>query len=201
MGIEILINEFLNHFYTYEELAEYLNMNYNLVEYILDNHSGDKKEQVERHKRIINSYDETDDSINIETSDDIKIVDLANYIINNNSSLRQTAKAFKISKTSVGEYMNERLPKISIKLYKQVFEVLMSHKSLSMKYKKRQDELAKEIDMLYSGMRLVEISESLGKSMCSIQRDLTNRSVLFNEKMNAQIKQKLCNNKRYGTKK
>ena len=46
-----------------------------------------------------------------------RIFEEAHYIISNNATIRETAKAFKVSKTLIHLDVTERLKKINIKLY------------------------------------------------------------------------------------
>lgn len=193
MDSNIIVEEYLNHFYTYEELATYLNEDLDRIAYILNTVGGRYGKLVKQHKAIIDRYNSGDLEDNIETTEDHKIVELANYIIKNNSSLRKTAKAFKISKSSVGEYMSEALPKISITLYKQVFDILMEHKSLSAKYRSRSKEISKEMDLLDGGLTLGEIATKMDKTFSAVQRDLAIRTEIISPKMNKDIKIRLRN--------
>lgn len=54
---------------------------------------------------------------------------LANYIIEQNATVRQTAKVFDISKSTVHKDVTERLQKYSPNLYEQCRQVLMQNKS------------------------------------------------------------------------
>ena len=51
-------------------------------------------------------------------------IQLAEYIIENNSTVRATAKIFGISKSTVHKDLTERLKKVNPQLYKQVRKVL-----------------------------------------------------------------------------
>ena len=51
----------------------------------------------------------------------------AKYIIQTNKTIRETAKYFKISKSTVHKDLQTRLPLISKKLYKEVEEILTHH--------------------------------------------------------------------------
>ena len=57
-----------------------------------------------------------------------RAVAIANYIIDHNATVRQTAKKFGISKSTVHKDLTERLPKISPQLFKSVKEVLEENK-------------------------------------------------------------------------
>lgn len=57
-----------------------------------------------------------------------RAVSLARYIIENNATVRQTAKEFAISKSTVHKDVSERLFNINEALYKQVKAVLEQNK-------------------------------------------------------------------------
>ena len=194
MDEDIIVDEYLNHFYTYDELAEYLNVSIERVSYVLDTVGGKVGLLVKKHKSIIEAYDENDESLKVETELDSKIVDIANYIIATNSSVRETAKKYSLSKTTIGKYVNDKLPKISIKLYKKVFDVMQEHKSLSVKYKSHRDILDEELKCLDDNLTIEEIAESLNLSRNQVQRDLANRSKMLSKDLNKKIKKKLFNN-------
>jgi len=54
---------------------------------------------------------------------------LAQYIIENNATVRQTAKKFAISKSTVHKDVSERLRTINEGLYESVKQVLLQNKS------------------------------------------------------------------------
>lgn len=58
-----------------------------------------------------------------------RAVDIANYIISNNATVRQTAKQFSISKSTVHKDVTERLVNINPALAKQARKVLDVNKS------------------------------------------------------------------------
>lgn len=58
-----------------------------------------------------------------------RAVDIANYIISNNATVRQTAKQFSISKSTVHKDVTERLVNINPALAKQARKVLDINKS------------------------------------------------------------------------
>lgn len=53
-----------------------------------------------------------------------RAIDIANYIIDNNATVRQTAKAFGISKSTVHKDVTERLMQINSVLAKEARKVL-----------------------------------------------------------------------------
>lgn len=58
-----------------------------------------------------------------------RAVGIARYIIENNATVRQTAKAFGISKSTVHKDVTERLPQTNPGLAKEVRKVLDVNKS------------------------------------------------------------------------
>lgn len=58
-----------------------------------------------------------------------RAVEIANYIIESNSTVRQTAKKFGISKSTVHKDVTERLPEINPVLAKSARKVLDVNKS------------------------------------------------------------------------
>ncbi len=58
-----------------------------------------------------------------------RAIELARYIIDNNTTVRKTAKAFNISKSTVHKDVHERLKKINPTLYNDAQAVLEFNKS------------------------------------------------------------------------
>ena len=56
-------------------------------------------------------------------------MELAQYIIENNATVRKTAKIFNISKSTVHKDVHERLSKINPALYKEAQAVLEQNKA------------------------------------------------------------------------
>lgn len=57
-----------------------------------------------------------------------RAVILGQYIIENNSTVRKTAKVFGISKSTVHKDVSQRLPKIQPQLYPEVKKILEKNK-------------------------------------------------------------------------
>lgn len=57
-----------------------------------------------------------------------RAISFAEYIIETGATVRETAKEFHISKSTVHKDVTERLPKINSRLYKQVKDVLEKNK-------------------------------------------------------------------------
>lgn len=58
-----------------------------------------------------------------------RAVELAQYIIENNATVRSTAKIFNISKSTVHKDVHERLKRINPSLYKEAQRVLELNKA------------------------------------------------------------------------
>ena len=58
-----------------------------------------------------------------------RVIQLANYIISNNATVRQTAKHFGVSKSTVHKDVTERLYLINRVLYNEVQPVLAENKA------------------------------------------------------------------------
>lgn len=66
--------------------------------------------------------------VNISSFEE-RCVNLGNFIIENNSTVRETAKYFGISKSTVHKDITEKLLKINHSLYLEVEKVLQKNKS------------------------------------------------------------------------
>ena len=179
---EIIIEEYLNNWFTYEELAQYLCIAVDEVKNILNNkelithkYTDTKYDKIQNHTSHIYKYYNDNSDKGILNDEDKKIMSIANYIIINNASLRDTATHFSCGKSTVYDYINEKLPNISITKYKQVFDVLMSNKSFSINNKKIIEQVLTIYELLMSGMSCEEICENLSLSRSVVQRNLTAR--------------------------
>ena len=133
-----IVDEYLNNWFTREELAEYLCIDVSRVNEVLDNVSDKRvKDKIGVHARYISRYyEEMENQHEPFVTDANEIfIEIAKYMIENHASLRDTAEAFGLGKTTVYDYVHERLPGISIILYKQVFDVLNENKSFKAKMK------------------------------------------------------------------
>lgn len=81
-----------------------------------------------------------------------RAVEIANYIIETNTTVRETAKVFGVSKSTVHKDVTERLPKINPVLSKEVKLVLDKNKAerhlrgglaTKMKYKVQKSQIEK----------------------------------------------------------
>lgn len=58
-----------------------------------------------------------------------RTIDIANYIINKNATVRQTAKVFGVSKSTVHKDVTERLPKLNPMIFNKVKKILDKNKA------------------------------------------------------------------------
>jgi putative DeoR family transcriptional regulator (stage III sporulation protein D) len=58
-----------------------------------------------------------------------RVVDIGNYILNNGATVRDTAKVFGVSKSTVHKDVTERLPKVNQALATEVKKVLEVNKA------------------------------------------------------------------------
>lgn len=54
----------------------------------------------------------------------MRVFEIANYIVNNQATVREAALKFNVSKSTVHKDVSERLPMISYTLYNQVRDVV-----------------------------------------------------------------------------
>ena len=58
-----------------------------------------------------------------------RVIESATYIIEHNATVRQTAKQFGVSKSTVHKDVSQRLKYVNMSLYKDVKKVLETNKS------------------------------------------------------------------------
>lgn len=177
---QCIIEEYLNNWFTYEELAEYLCIELSDVKEILDNYCKNDdilNRKVKKHKCHIDKYYQTLKTGEEEPiiSNERRITEIADYIISNKMSLRKTAQIFGLGKSTIFDYVHEKLPYISILRYKQVFDVLMANKSFSTNNVRVMRQVLQTYDYLVSGLSTQEIHECQHLSRNVVQRNLTTR--------------------------
>ena len=172
---ECIIEEYLNNWFTYEELAQYLCIDVDKVMHTLNNIEDEKLlKKIVHHKELIDMYYSSDDEIK-PLEGYVEILLIADYIIKTHSSIRQTAQFFGIGKTTVLDKIHEKLPYISIRKYKEVFDVLMENKSFNTNNKEVIDQIVICYNLITNGISSQEICEKLGIGRNVLQRNLTTR--------------------------
>lgn len=191
-----IIEEYLSNWFTYEELAEYLCIDVDTVKYTLEEYVKLDKglaNKIRKHREYIEDYTEAELLGRREyISDDNKnYEDIAIYIIENKASLRQTAAYFHLSKTTIFDYIHEKLPTLSIRLYKQVFDVLMENKSFAPDKKEIMEQVLATYESFMRHGSCREVEEELGLSRNVVQRNLTTRLKKISKEKYEQVKQRL----------
>ncbi len=170
---QCIIEEYLNNWFTFQELADYLCIPLADVENALIKAGDTKTERkIREHARHINEYYENLGHDFFISSENQRYVDIANYMIDHQSSIRQTADFFGLGKTTIYDYVHEKLPSISIVLYKEVFDVLTQNKSFSTHSKRVIEQVLTSYNLLMQGKSSEEIA-SLHRNV--VQRNLTGR--------------------------
>lgn len=175
---QCIIEEYLNNWFTYEELAEYLCIPIEDVQKALDAACEvDSKlgAKIRKHTGYIQRYYAEKDSKPFVSEENKIYVTIAEYMIEHKASLNKTAKEFGIGKTTVFDYVHERLPEISIDLYKQVFDVLTHNKSFSTNNKRVIEQVLTSYELLMQGKSSSEIAEVQQVGRNVVQRNLTGR--------------------------
>lgn len=173
-----IVDEYLNNWFTREELAEYLCIDVSKVNEVLDNVNNQRvKNKIGVHARHISRYYEEMKNPHepFVTDGNFIEIEIAKYMIENHASLRDTADAFGLGKTTVYDYVHERLPGVSIILYKQVFDVLNENKSFSTNNRRVIEQVLTCYNMLMAGKSSEEIGEELGIGRNVVQRNLSGR--------------------------
>lgn len=177
---QCIIEEYLNNWFTYEELAQYLCIDLTEVENVLDcycNNDSVLNKKVSKHRWCIDKYYQVleNGGEDCPTNSDKRIVGIADYIIENKASLRATGKEFGLGKSTIFDYVHEKLPEESIIHYKKVFDVLMANKSFSTNNVRVVRQVLQTYDYLVSGLSTQEIQECQHLSRNVVQRNLTTR--------------------------
>lgn len=103
------------------------------------------------------------------------ILEIADFIIDNNSSTRKAAENFGISNYSVSDYMNKRLQQINFEKYKLVKIVLDGNKPKTIADPSVRKRILEEAKLINSGMTATEVAQYFGISVDVIHDDLTTR--------------------------
>lgn len=200
---KVIIEEYLNNWFTYEELAQYLCISVKIIDNILNNEeliynlykSKNKKEKIDLHKYFIDLYSSNPSYEKEQLTDKEKnILMIADYIVQNKSSIRLTANQFDIGKTTLFDWLNEKLPYISINKYRQVFSILMENKTTGVYSTAIQKQVLNCYDLLLSGYSSLQIQSKLKLSRNIVQRNLTNRLKIIDLEKHKKAKEILENN-------
>lgn len=191
-----IIEEYLSNWFTYEELAKYLCIDVDTVRYTLEEYAKLDKallNKINRHREHIEDYINAEllDRKDYISDENKSYEDIAIYIIKNNASLRQTAAYFHLGKTTIFDYIHEKLPTISIRLYKQVFDVLMENKSFAPDKKEIIEQVMATYESFMRHGSCREVEEELGLSRNVVQRNLTTRLKQISKEKYEQVELRL----------
>ena len=118
-----------------------------------------------------------------------KIIEIANYIIENNSSTRKAAEYFGISNATVFDWMNSYLKKMDVQKFLKVEEILKKNKPKTvddLDIKKRVLEAAKLITQNYTAE---QIAQRFNVSINVINEDLQTRLPRISIELYNQVKE------------
>ena len=174
---ECIVKEFLNNWFTYNELAEYLCIDESRVISVLSNKEidSDIKNKILKHDEHIKTYYNT---VDLEDYDkENENINMVEYMIENGLSLRDAENDdnIKKKKTAIHDYIRKKLPDESIKVYKEAFELLMEHKSFSTDNKKVIAQVLESYDKLLENKTIEEIALEQGIGRNVVQRNLDTR--------------------------
>ena len=194
---EMIIEEFLNNWFTYQELAQYLCISINDVKRaILKIEDKKTLSKIKKHHDLIEKY-YSNPVINKENYD-AEVIAIADYIINNHSSIRNTAEHFKLGKSTIHDKVHEKLPYIDIYKYKQVFDVLVENKSFNVNKKEIVEQVLSCYLLLKNGLFSQEICSKLNIGRNVLQRNLTTRLGKIDKEKALEVKEILKENQLSG---
>ena len=104
-----------------------------------------------------------------------KTIEIANYIIENNSSTRKAAEQFGISNATVSEWMNYLLKNLDYKKFLKVQEILIQNKPKTIEDIEVKKRVLKAAKLITQGYTVLEIANELGVSVNIINEDLQTR--------------------------
>ena len=105
----------------------------------------------------------------------IKTIEIADYIIENNSSTRKTAEYFKISNATVSYLMNALLKKLNPTKYLLVQNILRMNTPKTIKDDEIKDRVIKAAYLIKEGFTVDEIARSMNMTVNVINEDLQTR--------------------------
>lgn len=133
--------------------------------------------------------------IRVEEQEKMLILNIADYIIESKSSLRETANHFHIGKTTIGDYMKYKLPLISTDKTIQVSAIISSKTCTKELTDELKDRIYFEYELLMRGYTLKQIAYLLNANYPMVQRDLSSRIYRISDEMGDLAKEKLNSNK------
>lgn len=143
-------------------------------------------------------YDELGKLVEIAEQEAKLVLDIADYMIENNASYSKAAQKFNLSKKTICVKMKEKLPYISKSKSEEVNEIVEQHTSKSVKDDKSlQERVLFESEIFLRGYTLNEVAYLVNGSYSAIQRDLSKRLPQISEEKGQLVKTKLQYNQAY----
>jgi len=115
--------------------------------------------------------------------------EIADYIINNNSSTRKAAEYFKISNATVSTLMNELLPRLDQQRYLRVQSVLKGNKPKTITDELVKQRVIKAAELIKEGFTVEEIANALGVTVNIVNEDLQTRLPRISETLYKEVKE------------
>ena len=123
-----------------------------------------------------------------------KTFEIADYIINNNSSTRKAAQHFNVSNATVSVLMNDLLKKIDRERFLKVEMVLKNNKPKTVADIEVRERVIKVANLIIAGFTAEEIAKTLNVSINIINEDLQTRLLRVDEKLYKEVKLKQSSN-------
>jgi DNA-binding CsgD family transcriptional regulator len=118
----------------------------------------------------------------------IKTIEIADYIIENNSSTRKAAEYFKISNATVSFLMNSLLKNIDAEKYSMVKNILHNNTPKTVDNDFIRNRVIKVAVLIKEGFTVEEIAKSMNTTINVINEDLQTRLPRISRELYNEIK-------------
>ena len=125
-----------------------------------------------------------------------KTLEIADYIIENNSSTRKAAKHFNISNATVSDWMNFVLMKLDSKKFLKVVEILKGNRPKTVNDDEVKQRVFDAARLIKEGFTVEEIAKSMNVTINVINEDLQTRLPRMDEGLYKAVKTKQEENSR-----
>lgn len=117
-----------------------------------------------------------------------KTIEIANYIIENNSSTRRAAEQFGISNATVSEWMNYLLKNLDSKKFLKVQEILTQNKPKTIGDDSVKDRVLKAAELIKQNFTVEEIAKYFEVTVNVINEDLQTRLPRISKELYEEVK-------------
>lgn len=118
----------------------------------------------------------------------IKTIEIANYIIENNSSTRKTAEHFEVSNATVSYLMNALLKKIDPSKYLLVQNILRMNTPKTVNNEDIRNRVIKVAHLIKEGFTVEEIARNMNTTVHVINEDLQTRLSRISKELYNEVK-------------